>query len=191
MSKYGYNPDEHFQTKVTLIDKDGFHKESDEVPGESNSSFLGLHFVHTGDVYTTVVAYESILWYADGGVNYYNDPYHVLVYYGDKKNINDEMTIEEYNALIEEIGADKCDDLYYNGIHDMFGVAHINTNAQVLNAANTISICYGFVLENIPEDEDTVNVLLLCDYYDVDDPGNGVYKPLQFSAKIPNDYPRN
>lgn len=47
MFKYGYNPDEHFQTKVTLIDKDGFHKESDEVPsGESSngesSSEVGL-----------------------------------------------------------------------------------------------------------------------------------------------------
>lgn len=27
MENYGYNSDEHFQTKVTLIDKDGFQKE--------------------------------------------------------------------------------------------------------------------------------------------------------------------
>ena len=35
MSKYGFNENEVVQTKVTLIDKDGFYKETDEIPSDS------------------------------------------------------------------------------------------------------------------------------------------------------------
>lgn len=103
MSKYGYNPDEHFQTKVTLIDKDGFHKESDEVPSEvpseESSNVLnlkqGIYLYH--DKYDENCTNMVIIFDKENTPELFGDTYYSIygtsVYFGDAID-DSELTID-------------------------------------------------------------------------------------------------
>lgn len=116
MSKYGYNPDEHFQTKVILIDKDGFHKESDEVPGEGLSSkrvtSLTQIPVASGQIVDSVgipVYVDDVSEYAGYGITETGWYAFVRITAKEDVTVSAQTTITGADGYIATIGADHVD----------------------------------------------------------------------------------
>ena len=109
MSNYGFNPDELIDTKVELIDKDGFHKVGEVSDNGGNSgggssepvsaSIDGIHFskIMTNDNFIKSIEFGLFI-----DPSHFNDDYEIVTAFGEVLCYTGDDVIDDALISIDE-----------------------------------------------------------------------------------------